>query len=251
VATASICSSIQANYLGEANNGAFERVEQKVGLINQGVPEEYALLLRDEFGIRCFVETGTFYGRTAKWAAKRFERVVTIELSEPLYRHAAEALAPYDNVALLLGDTRQHLRELAPTLPPSIIWLDAHYSGGATEGQGDECPLLGEIEALAPAWERSYVLVDDARYFLAPPPPPHDETQWPSLTEVVTALNRGSDRFVGGFEDILVSLPGHAKRATQQYIQRGGVLNERVIGTPRPVPLARRMTNRLVQMLRS
>ena len=88
--------------------------------------------------------------------------------------------------------------------------LDAHYAAGATAGKGDECPLLGEMIVL-PSWERMFVLVDDARYFLAPPPPPHDEAQWPSIVQVVNALNRGPDRFIASFEDVIVSLPGEQR----------------------------------------
>ena len=145
-----------------------------MGLITNGVPQEYVSALQQESGIKCFVETGTLHGATAKWAAERFEQVITIELSEDLYKRATETLAPYSNVKVLFGHTRSRLAELAATLPPSIVWLDAHYSGGGTAGAEDECPILGEIEALLPSWDRMFVLVDDARYFLAPPPLGHD-----------------------------------------------------------------------------
>jgi hypothetical protein len=58
--------------------------------------------LRIAFGISCFVETGTFHGRTASWAAERSERVITIELLEPLYR-AAAVLAQFSNVTAIHG----------------------------------------------------------------------------------------------------------------------------------------------------
>lgn len=219
-----------------------------MGLINHGVPDEYVDKLQKEFGIKCFVETGTFHGATAKWAAERFEQVVTIELSEALYQRATAALAPYRNVKILLGDTRHRLAQIAATLPPSIVWLDAHYCTGVTAGKGDECPLLGEIDALLPSWDRMFVLVDDARYFLAPPPPMHDEAQWPSIVQVVNALNRGSDRFIASFEDVIVSLPSEAKKVTLEYLREGGPLNERVIGfrkEKRPVHLLKRIARRL------
>ena len=108
--------------------------------------------LQNELGIKCFVETGTFHGATAKWAAERFEQVFTIELSEALYQSAKATLAPYRNVKLLFGNSRYYLSQIASTLPPSIVWLDAHYSTGATAGKRDECPLLGEIDDLLPSW---------------------------------------------------------------------------------------------------
>jgi hypothetical protein len=209
-----------------------------MGLINFGVPREYVEGLRVAFGIGCFVETGTYGGRTASWAAERFERVITVELSEPLYRRAAAALARFSNVTAIHGDTRRELARLAPSLPPAIVWLDAHWCGGPSAGIGDECPLLGEIAALAPAWERLYVMVDDARYFLAPPPAEHDAAQWPSLAQLVNALNTGEGRFVASFEDVLVSLPPAARDLTLDYIRSGGPLNVRVLGHKRREPPA-------------
>jgi hypothetical protein len=207
-----------------------------MGLITSGIPKEYVLALQKEFGLTWFVETGTFKGATAKWAAQWFEQVITIELSETFYERAKVALAPYRNVKILFGDTRHHLAQIASTLPPSIIWLDAHYSAGDTAGAGDQCPLLGEIDALSPSWNRLFVLVDDARYFLAPPPPPQNMSQWPSMVQVTNALDRGADRFVATFEDVIVSLPIEAKRVTLEYIQKGGPLNERVLGYVRERP---------------
>ena len=205
-----------------------------MGLCTFGVPRDYVDALRTACGISCFIETGTYRGETAKWAAQYFERVITIELSEPLYRDAVAALAPFPNVTVLHGDTRPHLESIAHSLPPSIVWLDAHYSTGITAGQGDECPLLGEIAALESCWQRMFILVDDARYFLAPPPPPHDAGQWPSLRDVVGALDRGPERFVAVFEDVIVSLPPSATATTLRYIREGGSLNERVLGYRQP-----------------
>ena len=136
-----------------------------MGLIYAGVPKSYVLSLKNRFAIECFVETGTFAGRTAAWAAGHFAQVVTIEVSEAQYRGASARLSQYANVRRLLGDSRALLSELAASLPPSIIWLDAHSCGG-TPGLDVECPLLDEIRALAPCWDRAFVLVDDARFFL-------------------------------------------------------------------------------------
>ena len=99
-----------------------------------------------------------------------------------------------------------------------------------------------------------FVLVDDARYFLAPPPPPHDVDQWPSIVEVMNALNYGSGRFVASFEDIIVSVPNEAKAVTLEYIRKGGHLNERVVGfhkeQPSKSPLIRRLARRVFNAAR-
>jgi len=112
--------------------------------------------LRIAFGISCSVETGTFHGRTASWAEERSERVITVELLEPLYRAAA--------IFQHNGDPRRELARLSSSLPPAIVWLDTDCCAGPSGGMGDECPFLGEIAVLAPAWERLYVLVDDALF---------------------------------------------------------------------------------------
>ena len=180
--------------------------------------------LRIAFGISCSVETGTFHGRTASWAEERSERVITVELLEPLYRAAA--------IFQHNGDPRRELARLSSSLPPAIVWLDTDCCAGPSGGMGDECPFLGEIAVLAPAWERLYVLVDDARYFI--PPPQHDAAQRPSLAQVVSPLNTGEDRFVALFVDVLVSLPPPARDDTLGYIRKDERLNMRVLGYKRP-----------------
>jgi len=201
-----------------------------LGLIHPGVPHSYVLGLKSALGVDSFVECGTFEGTTAAWAAAHFSHVTTIELSEALHRRAGRSLARYPNVTALLGDSRDHLARLVPALRPSIVWLDAHWSAGETEGKQEECPLLGELEILRPYCDKLFLLVDDARFFLAPPPFGHDPTHWPTLPEVVNALNVGEGRFIACFEDIIVSLPNSARDLTRNYIRQGGRSNESVVG---------------------
>src|SRR5579872_3219830 len=158
-----------------------------MGLIRYGVPTEYVLSLKQRLGIDCFVETGTSEGRTAAWAAQHFKRVVTIELSEARYHRASVRLARHANVQQLLGSSPEILAQIAPTLPPTVFWLDAHWDQGDRIERHRECPLLDELAALAPCWEQAFVLIDDACFFLSPPPADYDQTQWPNLRQVVNA----------------------------------------------------------------
>jgi predicted O-methyltransferase YrrM len=50
----------------------------------QGVRKRLALFLKDRFDLLDFVETGTYFGTSAAWAAEHFRRVYTIEASEEL-----------------------------------------------------------------------------------------------------------------------------------------------------------------------
>src|SRR4030095_15938893 len=104
-----------------------------MGLAHPGVPHSLAICLRDTLSIKTFVETGTHVGNTAKWAAKHFDRVITIEVSEDLYCRAKKELCELPNVDLRLGPSPTILRSIVETLKaPALFWLDA---GPGTGGQ--------------------------------------------------------------------------------------------------------------------
>ena len=52
-----------------------------MGIVRAGIPEELTLYLKGKYSINTFVETGTYLGHTAQWAAQHFE-THTIEMSE-------------------------------------------------------------------------------------------------------------------------------------------------------------------------
>ena len=189
-----------------------------MGNQHPGVPKELVLRLAQALDIRCFVETGTHRAETALWAADHFERVITIELSAFMHAISARALEGRPNVELLQGDSRTHLARLAPALPPSIVWLDAHWSERSTAGEQDQCPTPAELAALHPCWERAFIILDDAHLFLAPPPFSYESGQWPDLPETIAQLDQGEGRFVASFEDVLVSMPGQARPVVSEYL---------------------------------
>ena len=179
-----------------------------MGDVRMGPPERLVLSLRDALGARTFIETGTFRGATAEWASRHFSSVHSIERAEGLYRETRERLGDVQNLTLHLGDTREHLPRLIGELDaPAILWLDAHWSGGVTAGEGDECPLLDELEIADSSPQSMAILVDDARYFLAAPPAPHELGDWPDLAEVVSCLSRERQRYVAVTEDVIAAVP--------------------------------------------
>lgn len=191
-----------------------------------GVPQELVLGLRDQFGVRNFVETGTFHGGTTKWAAGHFAKVFTVEASNERYRSTREMLAALPNVEALFGDSRLLLPPLGPRLQgSSLFWLDAHWCGSDTFGSEEECPLLEEIaavESLANGRpDDLFVLIDDARLFLSPPPQPHKAEQWPDLKTVLDACARlpGSP-YIVVIDDVIVCVPERARGYLQRYCQR-------------------------------
>jgi hypothetical protein len=119
--------------------------------------------------------------------ARHFDRVETIELSLKLALHAKRMFALQPRVRVRYGNSAKLLRE---SREPTLYWLDGHWSGGTTAGAGDECPVLDEIRATSSGNPGDCYLVDDARLFINPPPPPHDPRQWPALGEIRELLAR-------------------------------------------------------------
>lgn len=176
--------------------------------------------MRQSFGLDTFIETGTFHGETAAWASTCFQRVVTIEGSEPLYRQAKERYADIANIEFIHGDSRDQLGKLLPRLTsPAILWLDAHWCGGETHGVTDECPVLEELKVITSSSLDHFVLVDDARLFLAPPPPPHVADQWPDIQEISQALSTASyPRHIYVFEDVILAVPTWATARIVEFL---------------------------------
>lgn len=189
-----------------------------MGVCRLGPPELLVLSLARHGNAPYFVETGTLRGATAAWAAEHFRRVWTVELSPELHRQARERHGSRPNIEFVLADSRVALPGIVGALDaPAVFWLDAHWSGRSTAGAEDECPLLGEIAAVDRARHPAYVLIDDARYFLSPPPSPHRPEQWPDLASVVAALVRARPRYIAVVEDVIVAVPLDARPAVLAY----------------------------------
>jgi hypothetical protein len=191
-----------------------------MGIHRMGPPQNLVVALQERLQLACFVETGTFRGETAAWAAGHFPQVVTIELS-PAYHAAAQSrFRGDDRVRVLAGDSKSVLAGVLADLPGSaLFWLDAHWSGLDTAGRAEECPLLGEIGLINAAEHGHVVLVDDARLFAAPPPRPHCAEQWPDLAVVVAALHAGGRRYVAMHEDVLMAVPAAERAFLQAFLQ--------------------------------
>lgn len=192
-----------------------------MGIIRSGPPEEFVLRLKDCFRIQAFVETGTYYGDTAMWAAVHFPQVVTIEYSRSIYEKTIARYGLTPNVNFVFGDSRTILQTILPTLSgPAVIWLDGHWSGSETYGDGDECPLLEEIRAVVTSQQAHFILIDDARLFASPPPRPHRPEQWPSIAQVIDSLKSGNYApYIVIAEDVIVAVPEHARELLVRYCQ--------------------------------
>lgn len=192
-----------------------------MGIIRMGPPAELMLKLKRLYELDYFIETGTYKGDTAAWATIHFDKIVSIELSRQLYDETSEKYQALHNVSFIFGDSRSELREIVQKMTrPAIFWLDSHWSEGQTYGETDECPLIDEIGAINSSSDCNFLFIDDARLFMSPPPKPHRIEQWPSIVDVMYALNSGQHKYyVVIFEDVIIAVPDYAKEIVSGYCQ--------------------------------
>ncbi len=191
-----------------------------MGINYPGVHKPIVEQIRKQFYIETFVETGTFEGTTAYWASQHFQKVFTIENSLTLWEAAKKKFYKVHNINFLFGDSRDILTKLSRKIDsPTIFWLDAHWSGGDTYGRNDECALMDELKAILDMPHNHFVLVDDARLFLAPPPHPHAPDYWPEIAEVLNLIGMDSRYYTVILDDVIVIAPIEAKSVMTTFYQ--------------------------------
>jgi hypothetical protein len=188
-----------------------------MGLIHFGAPEKEVQFLRNFMSLSVFFEGGTYRGGTALVASGIFGKVITVERSELMFATARSTIGNVKNITMLKGDTRTYLQSVLDSNDNILFWLDAHWSGGDTYGQSDECPLLEELETIFSNNKTYVILVDDARLFLAPPPKPHVLEEWPTIKDIVGALPDGWDLIV--HDDVIYLLPATVGKAFREFVQ--------------------------------
>ena len=199
------------------------------------VPEELATDLRDRLGLVRGVETGTYHGYGARTLARIFDRAVTIELSEELWRQAQSRHGDVSNLDLRCGDSAELLPEIVDEELPTFYFLDGHWSGGPTAGETHECPVLAEVAAIGAGHEKDCIAIDDARLFAAPPPPPHDPDQWPTLLALIDAIRAvRPGHHITMLSDLVIAVPMEAKPVVDRFGQRSAEKSQ-----PRFDPLGR------------
>jgi hypothetical protein len=191
-----------------------------MGAIHLPPLQDLALALAAHFEIRDFVETGTYMGDSLDWAATHFERVRTIEVREDFSAAARARWCDRAKIQFLLGDSARKLKEVCKTLTgPALFWLDAH-AGGGHFGPEDRCPLLDEIKSIDARAFNHCLVIDDARAFVAPPPPPFDFQKWPSLDEIMATLLAKRSWHVVIIHDAMICVPPSARAMVAEHVCR-------------------------------
>lgn len=159
-----------------------------------------------EFSCTTFVETGTHMGDTVDYVRRHFRKVISIELSKDLFDRSSQRFAKAANVTVLQGDSAVVLPVAMSYIEGrAIFWLDGHYSGPGTARSNKDCPVAGELKAIAVTRTgQDCILIDDARLF-------GTENDYPSL-DAVKEMIRSISPFYRVFtaNDIIHALPSDA-----------------------------------------
>lgn len=136
------------------------------------------------YGISTFIETGTYLGDMVFAVRKRASKIISIEISEDLASKARARFSKYPEIRIIHGDSSKELPNVLPSIEgPCLFWLDAHYSGGITEGDPARSPISEEIEAIMRhASSNHVILLDDARLF-------RGDNGYPSLDDIKKMVN--------------------------------------------------------------
>jgi hypothetical protein len=142
------------------------------------------------YGLKVFVETGTFRGDTTFALRNMFDTVHTIELSVPLYQAAKKRFAHYPNIHLYQGDSAKVLPEIVAKLTqPAFFYLDGHWCGLDTAKTDTNTPILDEVECVITQPLRHIIFIDDARLFIGE----DDYPTIPKVTDFVQKLDPTRD----------------------------------------------------------
>lgn len=179
-----------------------------MGYISFSMPKEVVLQFKQKGNITNFVETGTFRGGTCFWAGAHFEKVYTIEIDPEISRSTAARPECPKNISFFVGNSKDVLPEVVTLLQGrSIFWLDGHWCNVTEIGKEMECPLIDEIKALKDLSD-AVILIDDARAFLGPLPPPHNHADWPTVDEIFLLLKQQyPQHLVTIADDVIYAIP--------------------------------------------
>lgn len=141
----------------------------------EAVIREYS----DRFGLRSFIETGTYMGDMTHAVRDQFDEIITVELDSSFCKAARWRLRNLPHVTVIEGDSSTILPRIMQRMrQPCLFWLDAHYSGWPTSKTEVDTPIVRELEVILNHSVRDHVvLIDDACCFTG-------DNDYPSVAEL-------------------------------------------------------------------
>jgi len=145
-------------------------VRQLLNFINIGNPsnlKKRRLIVNSatDRGIKTLIETGTYFGHSTIFFSKKFNKVITIEISKGLFDFTSKKFINHQNIHNFLGDSSVVMKDLLDELDaPAVFFLDGHASGGVTESGELPSPIEKELKILSSFnyLQNSIVFIDDA-----------------------------------------------------------------------------------------
>ncbi len=179
-----------------------------MGYVSFSLPKEIVLEFKEKGQFKNFVETGTYKGGSSFWAGQHFEKVYTIEIDPEISKATTSRPDCPKNIEFFVGNSKDVLPVVVKKInSPSLFWLDGHWCNISEVGKDMECPLMDELRALK-SFKDSVILIDDARAFLGPLPPPHDDSQWPRIDEIFLLLKEQfPNNLVTIADDVIYCIP--------------------------------------------
>jgi hypothetical protein len=116
-----------------------------------------------------WIETGTYYGDTTKFLAKNSNFVYSIEPDKYLAELAELRFAKNTNIKIIQGTSENEFEKILSRLEGEVsIWLDGHYSAGATFKGEQDTPIRQELHVIKKLLDKFSIInvfIDDFRCF--------------------------------------------------------------------------------------
>jgi len=164
-----------------------------MGAVNFSLDLDLVKKLKSVFPLDIFVETGTFEGDTIENVKNLFSEIHTVELSKEYYNKSKKRFQSEKTIHLYLDSSEKFLKKIHPILKNKSVlyWLDAHWCvADKTAGVESQCPLLEELASIKSLNNKSVIIIDDARLFIAPPPYPHEISHWPDFNLILSLFRK-------------------------------------------------------------
>ncbi len=198
-----------------------------MGAVNFSIDIKLVETLKKVLSLDIFVETGTFEGDTIEKVKDLFNEIHSVELSEEYYNRVRKRFKSFDNIHLYLDSSENFLKKIRPILKEKSVlyWLDAHWCvADRTAGEKSQCPLLEELTSIKVLNEKSTIIIDDARLFIAPPPSPHEITHWPDINSVLKIMSKlSSVHEVMILNDTIIFFPHAIKGVVHDYAYNNSI----------------------------
>lgn len=139
-----------------------------------------------------WLETGTYFGETTAFLAKKSPLVLTLEPMAELYEAASIRLKHLSNVEVINASSETAFASTAARLGDRVnFWLDGHYSSGNTFRGSSDTPIELELAVISHIVQNGghvAVFIDDVRLFVeewSEEPASADRDAYPPLSTLV------------------------------------------------------------------